>query len=64
MASNAKFRERTVYTWFEPALNQIKVRPGKKEDFLRQHQTKVDEKILALVDVNADAGWSMLGSEL
>jgi hypothetical protein len=34
------------------------------EDFLRQLQTKVDEKILALVDVTADAAWSMLGSQL
>jgi hypothetical protein len=40
------FRERTVYTRFEPALNQItKSRPGKMEDFLRQLQTKVDEKL-------------------
>ncbi|MDA1277703.1 MAG: NotI family restriction endonuclease [Verrucomicrobia bacterium] len=40
------FRERTVYTRFEPALNQItKSSPGKVEDFLRQLQTKVDEKL-------------------
>ena len=40
------FRARTVYTRFEPALNQItKSRPGKMEDFLRQLQTKVDEKL-------------------
>jgi hypothetical protein len=40
------FRERTVYTRFEPALNQItKSRPGKMEDFLRHLQNKVDEKL-------------------
>lgn len=40
------FRERTVYTRFEPALNQItKSRPGKVEDFMRQLQSKVDEKL-------------------
>ncbi len=40
------FRERTVYTRFEPALSQItKSHPGKMEDFLRQLQTKVDEKL-------------------
>ncbi|MDA1274274.1 MAG: NotI family restriction endonuclease [Verrucomicrobia bacterium] len=40
------YRERIVYTRFEPALNQItKSRPGKMEDFLRQLQTKVDEKL-------------------
>jgi len=40
------FRERSVYTRFEPALNQItKSSPGKMEDFLRQLQTKVDEKL-------------------
>ena len=40
------FRARTVYTRFEPALNQItKSRPGKMEDFLRHIQTKVDEKL-------------------
>ena len=40
------FRERTVYTRFEPALNQItKSRPGKMEDFLHHLQTKVDEKL-------------------
>jgi hypothetical protein len=40
------FRERTVYTRFEPALNQItKSRPGKVEDFMRLLQTKVDEKL-------------------
>jgi hypothetical protein len=40
------FRDRTVYTRFEPALNQItKSRPGNVEDFLRHLQTKVDEKL-------------------
>lgn len=40
------FRERTVYTRFESALNQItQSRPGKMEDFLRQLQSKVDEKM-------------------
>lgn len=40
------FRERTVYTKFEPALNQItKSRPGNIEDFLQQLQEKVDEKL-------------------
>ena len=40
------FRERTVYTRFEPALNQItKSRPGKMEDFIRQLQSKIDEKL-------------------
>jgi len=40
------FRERTVYTRFEPALSQItKSRPGKMEDFMQQLQTKVDEKL-------------------
>ena len=40
------FRERIVYTRFEPALNQIaKSRPGKMEDFLSHLQTKVDEKL-------------------
>jgi hypothetical protein len=40
------FRERTIYTRFEPALNQItKSRPGKMEDFMRQLQEKVDEKL-------------------
>jgi hypothetical protein len=40
------FRDRIVYTRFEPALNQItKSRPGKMEDFIRQLQEKVDEKL-------------------
>jgi hypothetical protein len=40
------FRERTVYTRFEPALDQItKSRPGKMEDFLHVLQEKVDEKL-------------------
>jgi hypothetical protein len=40
------FRARTAYTRFEPALNQItKSRPGNREDFLHQLQTKVDEKL-------------------
>ena len=40
------FLKRTVYTRFEPALVQItKSRPGKMEDFIRQLQTKVDEKL-------------------
>jgi hypothetical protein len=40
------FRERMVYTRFEPALNQItKSRPGKIEDFMRHLQEKVDEKL-------------------
>lgn len=40
------FRERTVYTKFEPALNQItKSRPGKIEDFLQHLQEKLDEKL-------------------
>ena len=40
------FRERTIYTRFEPALNQItKSRPGKMEDFVRHLQEKVDEKL-------------------
>lgn len=40
-------RERTVYTRFEPALNQItKSHPGKMDDFLRQLQSKVDEKLV------------------
>lgn len=40
------FRDRIVYTRFEPALNQItKSRPGKVEDFLRHLQSKVDEKL-------------------
>lgn len=40
------FRERTVYTRFESALNQItQSRPEKMEDFLRQLQSKVDEKM-------------------
>jgi hypothetical protein len=40
------FRERTVYTRFEPALDQItKSRPGKMGDFLRHLQTKVEEKL-------------------
>ncbi len=40
------FRERTVYTKFEPALLQItKSRPGKMEDFLNQLQSKVDDKL-------------------
>ena len=40
------FRERTVYTKFEPALIQItRSRPGKMEDFMRVLQTKVDEKL-------------------
>jgi hypothetical protein len=40
------FAARTVYTRFEPALNQItKSRPGHMEDFLRELQTKVDEKL-------------------
>ena len=40
------FREKVVYTKFDAALKQItKSRPGKMEDFLRQIQTKVDEKL-------------------
>lgn len=40
------FRERIVYTRFEPALNQItKSRPGKMEDFVSHLQEKVDEKL-------------------
>ena len=40
------FREKIVYTQFDAALKQItKSRPGKMEDFLRQIQTKVDEKL-------------------
>jgi hypothetical protein len=40
------FRERIVYTKFEPALIQItRSRPGKMEDFIRLLQTKVDEKL-------------------
>ena len=40
------FREKVVYTQFGAALKQItKSRPGKMEDFLRQIQTKVDEKL-------------------
>ena len=41
------FREKVVYTQFGAALKQItKSRPGKMEDFLRQIQTKVDEKLV------------------
>ena len=40
------FREKVVYTQFGAALKQItKSCPGKMEDFLRQIQTKVDEKL-------------------
>jgi hypothetical protein len=40
------FRERIVYTRFEPALIQItRSRPGKMEDFIKILQTKVDEKL-------------------
>jgi hypothetical protein len=40
------FRERVVYTRFEPALIQItRSRPGKMEDFMRLLQAKVDEKL-------------------
>ena len=40
------FRERVVYTRFDAALTQItKPRPGKMEDFFRQLQVKVDEKL-------------------
>lgn len=40
------FRDRIVYTKFEPALNQIaKSRPGKMEDFISHLQEKVDEKL-------------------
>ena len=40
------FRERVVYTKFEPALLQItRSRPGKMEDFVKILQTKVDEKL-------------------
>ena len=40
------FRDRIVYTRFEPALNQItKSRPGKMEDFINHLQEKVDEKL-------------------
>ena len=40
------FRERVVYTRFEPALVQItRSRPGKMEDFIKILQTKVDEKL-------------------
>ena len=40
------FRERTVYTRFEPALAQItKSQPGRVEDFLSKLQEKIDEKL-------------------
>jgi hypothetical protein len=40
------FRERVVYTRFEPALNQItRSRPGRIEDFMNLLQEKVDEKL-------------------
>ncbi|MEI7731134.1 MAG: NotI family restriction endonuclease [Verrucomicrobiota bacterium] len=40
------FLHKTVYTKFEPALAQItKSNPGKMEDFIRELQTKVDEKL-------------------
>lgn len=40
------FRERIVYTRFEPALIQItRSRPGKMEEFMKILQTKVDEKL-------------------
>ena len=40
------FLERTVYTKFEPALFQItRSRPGRMEDFVRELQTKVDDKL-------------------
>jgi hypothetical protein len=40
------FRERTVYTKFGAALDQItKSRPGRVEDFLNHLQEKVDEKL-------------------
>lgn len=40
------FLERTVYTKFEPALFQItRSRPGRMEDFVRELQSKVDEKL-------------------
>jgi hypothetical protein len=40
------FRERIVYTRFEPALIQItRSRPGKIEDFIHSLQMKVDEKL-------------------
>jgi hypothetical protein len=40
------FRERTVYTQFGPALDQItKSRPGRVEEFLNLLQEKVDEKL-------------------
>ncbi|HEV2456131.1 MAG TPA: NotI family restriction endonuclease [Verrucomicrobiae bacterium] len=40
------FRDQTVYTNFEPALDQItKSRPGKMEDFISHLQEKVDEKL-------------------
>lgn len=43
---NELFLIRTVYTRFEPALNQItRSRPGNVEEFLRHIQTKVDEKL-------------------
>lgn len=39
-------RKNVVYTLFEPALHQItKSRPGRVEDFLRQLQSKFDEKL-------------------
>lgn len=39
-------RKDIVYTRFEPALIQItKSRPGRMEDFLKQLQTKVDDKL-------------------
>jgi hypothetical protein len=39
-------RKRIVYTKFEPALNQItKSQPGNIEDFLRELQAKIDEKL-------------------
>lgn len=40
------YRERTVYTRFEPALRQItRSRPGKMEDFIKILQAKVEEKL-------------------
>ena len=40
------FREKVVYTRFEPALTQItRSSPGRMEDFLQHLQSKVDEKL-------------------
>ncbi|MCG3197729.1 MAG: hypothetical protein GHCLOJNM_02219 [bacterium] len=40
------FRERVVYTQFEPSLAEItRPRPGRMEEFLKHLQLKVDEKL-------------------